>query len=178
MKRVVPSFISRPFIMAITVVVAFATAACAGSSSTSAEAVSAAPLAPAPPIASERVPATGVPAPQAPAAVTGPPASTPPLPMAEPPATPPAPAGAGDAPGYGGPDPCRLAIKGDSPVAKACREGGIKSAKVVMKDLIKNARAAGVKYQCDDCHANDSDYTQLSKGAQDKFAKLLAVNRK
>jgi hypothetical protein len=80
--------------------------------------------------------------------------------------------------GYSGADPCQLAVKGDSPVAKACREGGIKAAKMAMKDLIKGARATGVKYQCDDCHVNDADYAQLGKGADDKFAKLLAANRK
>ena len=171
MKRVA---LSRSSELSFAAVMILAVTACAGSSATSAEAISAAPVAPAPPIASERAPSNGVPTPQAPASVSAPPASTPPPPMAEPVPT----ATASATGGYTGPDPCHLAIKGDSPVAKACSEGGIKSAKVVMKDLIKGARAAGTKYQCDDCHANDSDYTQLSKGAQDKFAKLLAVNRK
>jgi hypothetical protein len=146
-----------------------ATAACAVSSSPNAEAVSAGPVAPAPPIASERSPSAGVPTPQAPAAVTGP-AATVPTPI---PAAVPSPVG-----GYSGADPCQLATKGDSPVAKACREGGIKSAKAAMKELVKGGRAAGVRYQCDDCHLNDADYAQLTKGAEDKFAKLLAANRK
>ena len=49
---------------------------------------------------------------------------------------------------------------------------------MTMKDLIKGARANGVRYQCDDCHINDADYAQLGKGADDKFAKLLAANRR
>jgi hypothetical protein len=49
---------------------------------------------------------------------------------------------------------------------------------MAMKDLIKGARAAGVRYQCDDCHVNDTDYAQLGKGVDDKFAKLLAANHK
>jgi hypothetical protein len=158
--------------------------ACAGSSSPRAEAISAEPMAPGPLIASERAPAMGVPAPQIPAAVSGPPAASPPPPVMTAPAVPP-PSSVGSAiptasetPAYTGPDACHLATKGDSPVAKACREGGIKSAKAVMKDLIKGARAAGARFQCDDCHSSDTDYAQLGKGAEDKFAKLLAANRK
>ena len=153
-------------------------AGCAGSSSASNEsAVSAGPVAPAPPIATERTPAAGVPAPQVPAAVKNPPSPPPPAsaPMVPLSASTPIEATAG----YTGPDPCQLATKGDSPVAKACKEGGIKSAKATMKDLVKGARAGGVRFQCDDCHVNDTDYTQLAKNAEDKFAKLLAAaNRK
>src|SRR5829696_2133652 len=35
--------------------------------------------------------------------------------------------------GYTGPDPCKLAVKGNSPVAQACRDGGVKAAKATMK---------------------------------------------
>jgi hypothetical protein len=99
----------------------------------------------------------------------------PPTPVAA--AQPTAPAAAAPA-AYTGPDPCTLATKGDSPVAKACAEGGIKAAKVKMKELLKAGRAAGAKYQCDDCHTNDADYAQLGKGADEKFAKLLAATKK
>ena len=54
--------------------------------------------------------------------------------------------------------PCTIATKGDSPVAKACAAGGIPKAKAAMKDLAKKARAAGTKYQCDDCHKDDVKY--------------------
>jgi hypothetical protein len=180
---------------------------CASTASPSAEAVSASPVAPAPPIASERGSTAGVPSPQMPAAVNGPPVESPAPPttvaspvgakpasahVTRPASSSPALAGSGasagvptstpsesaPAGGYAGADPCQLATKGDSPVARACREGGIKAAKMAMKDLIKGARATGVRYQCDDCHVNDADYAQLAKGADDKFAKLLAANRK
>jgi hypothetical protein len=79
---------------------------------------------------------------------------------------------------YKGPDPCALATEGDSPVDKACREGGIKAAKVAMKDLLREGRKAGVKHECDDCHIADDDYTKLTAGAEEKFTKLLNATRK
>jgi hypothetical protein len=91
---------------------------------------------------------------------------------------PPAAAASGSAPSYNGPDPCKLAVDGDSPVDKACREGGIKSAKTAMKALLKDARANGARFDCDDCHINEEDYAQLSQGTDEKFAKLLAAARK
>jgi hypothetical protein len=73
------------------------------------------------------------------------------------------------------PGKCKLATKGDGPVAKACTEGGIKKAKQVMKDLLKQGKAAGLKHDCDDCHKDDADYAQLTDDAKDKFQKLLAA---
>ncbi len=73
------------------------------------------------------------------------------------------------------PGKCALATKGESPVAKACAQGGIKEAKKAMKDLIKKAKAAGVKFDCDDCHADDAKYDVLTDDAKDKFKKLLAA---
>jgi hypothetical protein len=73
--------------------------------------------------------------------------------------------------------PCTIATKGDSPVAKACAKGGIPDAKAAMKDLAKKARAAGTKYQCDDCHKDDTKYA-LTPNARDNFVKLLAAAAK
>jgi hypothetical protein len=70
--------------------------------------------------------------------------------------------------------PCTIAIKGQSPVAKACAEGGIPRAKLAMKDLATRARAAGTKFQCDDCHKDDIKY-ELTAAAPDNFKKLLAA---
>jgi len=72
---------------------------------------------------------------------------------------------------------CTIATKGDSPVAKACAEGGIKAAKKVMKDMTKKAKAAGVKFDCDDCHKDDTKYT-LSDDAGDKMKKMIAALEK
>jgi hypothetical protein len=77
-----------------------------------------------------------------------------------------------------GPNSCKLAGDGDSPVDKACHEGGLAAAKQTMKGLLKAGRAAGVRHECDDCHINAEDYSQLSKGADEKFARLLAATRK
>jgi hypothetical protein len=150
---------------------ALAFASCASSSKSE--------VAPAAPVNVERAPIVAPPAPAEAAPAAEATAAVPPA-VPEPAAAA-APAAGLSAPAsdYTGPDPCTMATKGDSPVAKACREGGIKAAKVSMKELIKGARANGVKYQCDDCHINDTDYAQLGKGAEDKFARLVAAaNRK
>jgi hypothetical protein len=76
---------------------------------------------------------------------------------------------------YTGPDPCQLAIRGDSPVGRACHQGGVKAAKVVMKDLVRRAKAGGVKFNCDDCHASQEDFGDLAGDAREKFEKLLAA---
>jgi HAMP domain-containing protein len=72
-------------------------------------------------------------------------------------------------------EPCRRAIKGDSPVAQACREGGVRSAKATMKELVKEARGAGLKLACDDCHIDSTDFSRLDADAPGKFRNLLAT---
>jgi len=79
--------------------------------------------------------------------------------------------------GDASPEPCRVA-KGDSPVARACAEGGIPRARESMRQLVKQARAAGTRFQCDDCHSNEDRYEQLAPDAKQNFAKLLAVATK
>jgi hypothetical protein len=74
-----------------------------------------------------------------------------------------------------GADACKHAVKGDSPVAKACAEGGVKQAKTVMKDLVKQAKASGTTFRCDDCHADTNDFAKLAADAPEKFKKLLAA---
>jgi hypothetical protein len=76
---------------------------------------------------------------------------------------------------YSGPDPCKHATDGKSLVAKACDRGGIKAAKALMKDIVKQGKAAGVKFDCDDCHMDEDEYDKLTDGAHEKFDKLLAV---
>jgi hypothetical protein len=77
--------------------------------------------------------------------------------------------------GYTGPDPCKLAVKGDSPVAQACRDGGVKAAKATMKELVAKAKANGQKFKCDECHKDPQDNTKLTADARDRFKKLLAA---
>jgi hypothetical protein len=71
-------------------------------------------------------------------------------------------------------DKCTIATKGDSPVAKACADGGIAKAKTVMKEMSKDAKKAGMKTECDDCHKNDTNY-ELTKDGKEKFQKMLAA---
>jgi hypothetical protein len=70
--------------------------------------------------------------------------------------------------------PCAIATKGDSPVAKACASGGLVDAKRAMRDLVKAGKKVGVKYECDDCHKNDTGY-DLTPQARENFKKLLAA---
>jgi hypothetical protein len=77
--------------------------------------------------------------------------------------------------GYTGPDACKLAVKGTSPVAQACRDGGVKAAKATMKELVAKAKANGQKFRCDDCHKDPQDNTKLAADAPEKFKKLLAA---
>jgi len=70
--------------------------------------------------------------------------------------------------------PCAIATKGDSPVAKACASGSVVDAKRVMRDMVKSGKKAGVKFECDDCHKNDTGY-DLTTQARENFKKLLAA---
>lgn len=74
----------------------------------------------------------------------------------------------------GGPEPCKIATQGDSPIAQACRAGGRPEARRAMKSLVKEARAKGQKLDCEGCHKN-TDSFELKPGARDELEKLLAV---
>jgi hypothetical protein len=76
---------------------------------------------------------------------------------------------------YTGPDPCKHALKGSGQIVKACLEGGLKKAKAVMKAMTKAGRAAGQTFDCDDCHKDDTDYSQLTSDAHEKLDKLAAA---
>jgi hypothetical protein len=76
---------------------------------------------------------------------------------------------------YSGPDPCRHATKGSSPIVKACSEGGTRTAKAFMKDLVSRGKQAGIKLACDDCHKDDTDFSRLLPDAHHKLDELLAA---
>ena len=69
---------------------------------------------------------------------------------------------------------CKLATEGDSPVAKACADGGIRPAKKVMKKMLKAAKKKGEKMDCDGCHPDD-DYGKLTDDGKEKFEELLKL---
>ena len=72
-------------------------------------------------------------------------------------------------------DKCTIATKDDNAIVKACKEGGIKKAKSVMKAMQKKGKEGGLKYECDECHKDESaaNWT-LKDGAEKKFKELLA----
>jgi hypothetical protein len=76
-------------------------------------------------------------------------------------------------PPYRGPDPCRMALQGESPVAKACSEGGLRQAIDLMQSFVKRARGEGIMFQCADCHIDEDDRTKLAPQADAEFRKLL-----
>jgi hypothetical protein len=71
---------------------------------------------------------------------------------------------------------CTIATKGDSPTARACAKGGREEAKKMMKEMVKQAKAAGQKFTCDGCH-KDLDNYELTKNAADDFKKLEAASK-
>jgi hypothetical protein len=84
---------------------------------------------------------------------------------------------AGSAVGGGDEGKCTIAVKGDSPTAKACAKGGRAEAKKMMKEMVKQAKAAGQKFTCDGCH-KDLDNYELTKNAPEDFKKLEVVSGK
>src|SRR4051812_48073431 len=75
--------------------------------------------------------------------------------------------------GYAGPDPCKVGGRGDNLVDKACNAGGVRAAKQAMRELVKKAKAQGVRFQCDDCHKDPEDMSMLNDGAKEKLKQLL-----
>jgi hypothetical protein len=80
-------------------------------------------------------------------------------------------------PPYRGPEPCKMALTGDSPVARACSEGGQRRAIDLMQSFVRRARAEGIVFVCADCHADEDDYTKLNPHADAEFRKLLFLAR-
>jgi hypothetical protein len=70
--------------------------------------------------------------------------------------------------------PCSIATSGTSAVAEACRQGGLRAAKVTMKRLLQEAKARGTRLTCDHCHV-DLDTFTLRDGARSDFTSLLAT---
>jgi hypothetical protein len=80
-------------------------------------------------------------------------------------------------PPYLGPDPCKMALTGDSPVAKACSEGGERRAIDMMTLFVKRARAEGFNFKCGTCHLDEDDRSKLAPNADSEFRKLLFLAR-
>jgi cytochrome c5 len=73
---------------------------------------------------------------------------------------------------------CTIATKGDNPVVKACKDGGIKRAKATMKAMQKVGKEKGMKVECDKCHKDESAGNwKLTDTAESDFKKLLALQQ-
>ena len=68
--------------------------------------------------------------------------------------------------GFRGGRPCTIATSGTSPVAAACRQGGVQEAKKTMKQLVQDARARGARFTCETCHARPG-HVRLARERQD-----------
>jgi hypothetical protein len=100
----------------------------------------------------------------------------PPLPIINEP-LPPVRGGARVLPPYRGPEPCKMALAGQSPVAKACSAGGIRKAIELMQSFVRRARAEGFVFECADCHPDEDDHSKLAPQAEQEFRKLLFLAR-
>lgn len=69
---------------------------------------------------------------------------------------------------------CKIAVKGDNAVVKACKAGGIARAKATMKAMQKVAKEKGMKTDCDSCHKNEEDWALTENGEKD-FHKMLEL---
>ena len=70
---------------------------------------------------------------------------------------------------------CTIAVKGDSPTARACARGGRDEAKKVMKAMVTAAGKNGVKFSCTSCHADILTF-ELNKNAIEDYKKLQAAS--
>ncbi|HEX3698292.1 MAG TPA: hypothetical protein VH374_23170 [Polyangia bacterium] len=85
--------------------------------------------------------------------------------------------GARALPAYHGARPCKMALTGSSPVAKACSDGGIKKALDLMQLFVKRAKKEGFVFQCADCHPDEDDLSVLAPDADSRFRELLFLAR-
>ena len=92
-------------------------------------------------------------------------------------ALPPVRGGARVLPPYRGAEPCQMALRGESPVAKVCSERGARGAMELMQKFVKRAKAEGITFVCTDCHADEDDYMNLKPRADAEFRKLLFLAR-
>ena len=80
-------------------------------------------------------------------------------------------------PAYHGAEPCQMALLGESPVAKACSDGGKKGAILMMQTFVRRARENGIAFECVDCHPVEDDFSKLAPEADLEFRKLLFLAR-
>jgi hypothetical protein len=68
--------------------------------------------------------------------------------------------------------PCAAKKFDTKEVEAACKKGGQKAAKAMMKDVVKKAKAAGEKMKCETCHKDLKAY-DLTPNALEDLKKWL-----
>jgi hypothetical protein len=69
-------------------------------------------------------------------------------------------------------EPCRAKTFKFSQVASACKSGGVKQAKSLMKSWVNKAKADGKDVKCASCHDNTKTYTLKGNANEDLRAML------
>jgi hypothetical protein len=78
------------------------------------------------------------------------------------------------APAFAGDDDCTIAKDASTEVGAACKKGGIKRAKKVMKTMTRKAKKQGMRVDCDSCHKNETDW-ELTDDAEKQFKEMVAL---
>lgn len=75
---------------------------------------------------------------------------------------------------------CKLATKGESPVARACKTGGFRAAKKLMREMVDKAKKTQHGLNCDTCHegVDDGRYDLLKKDGRSRFDALVVAQKK
>lgn len=68
---------------------------------------------------------------------------------------------------HAGDEACTTKKFNYSAVEKACKEGGRKAAKEVMKGAVKKAKAAGKDVKCTSCHEDTKDFKLKDNAVND-----------
>jgi hypothetical protein len=68
---------------------------------------------------------------------------------------------------HAGDDACQTTKFHYPAVEKACKEGGRKAAKEVMKGAVKKAKAAGTDLKCTSCHEDMKDFHLKDNAVKD-----------
>lgn len=73
---------------------------------------------------------------------------------------------------------CKISIKDDNAVFQACKAGGIKRAKATMKAMTKVSKEKGKKWDCNDCHKDETEGKwDLTKDGEKLFKEMLVLTK-
>lgn len=71
---------------------------------------------------------------------------------------------------------CKISVKGDNAVVAACKAGGIKRAKATMKAMMKVSKEKGKKWECNDCHKDETAGNwEITKDGEKHFKEMIEL---